>query len=232
MGKILVLEDEESIRSFIVINLKRAGYDVVEAVTGEEAIALTDAERIDVALLDVMLPGIDGFGVCRHIREHHDNVGIIMLTAKAQEADKVHGLTIGADDYVLKPFSPVELVARVGSLMRRIGRTVRDTQKEAVIEAEPFRLFLDKECITKDGVVLELTPLEYSLAKHMLMHKNTPLSRHELLDNVWGETYVGDPKIVDVNIRRLRRKVEDNPSKPKYIETFWGRGYMWHVGEK
>lgn len=225
MGKILVLEDESAIRSFIVLNLKKAGYDVTEAHTGEQALELMESSSFDIALLDVMLPGIDGFSVCERIRQKNELVGIIMLTARTQDEDKVEGLTIGADDYITKPFSPSELTARIHSLLRRLGRIQKRDQD--IIKSGPFELYLVNEVLKKRGEEIDLTPTEFCLMQEFMSAPKELFSRHELLDRVWGEEYIGDPKVVDVNIRRLRRKIEDNPSRPTYIETVWGRGYYW-----
>ncbi|RAS86978.1 response regulator transcription factor [Priestia endophytica] len=225
MGKILVLEDESAIRSFIVLNLKKAGYDVTEAHTGEQALELMESSSFDIALLDVMLPGIDGFSVCERIRQKNELVGIIMLTARTQDEDKVEGLTIGADDYITKPFSPSELTARIHSLLRRLGRIQKRDQD--IVKSGPFELYLVNEVLKKRGEEIDLTPTEFCLMQEFMSSPKELFSRHELLDRVWGEEYIGDPKVVDVNIRRLRRKIEDNPSRPTYIETVWGRGYYW-----
>ncbi|MED3726048.1 response regulator transcription factor [Priestia filamentosa] len=225
MGKILVLEDESAIRSFIVLNLKKAGYDVTEAHTGEQALELMESSSFDIALLDVMLPGIDGFSVCEQIRQKNELVGIIMLTARTQDEDKVEGLTIGADDYITKPFSPSELTARIHSLLRRLGRIQKRDQD--IVKSGPFELYLVNEVLKKRGEEIDLTPTEFCLMQEFMSAPKELFSRHELLDRVWGEEYIGDPKVVDVNIRRLRRKIEDNPSRPTYIETVWGRGYYW-----
>ena len=210
MTKILILEDEESIRSFIVINLKRNGFDVVEASNGNEALdKLLSDSTIDIALLDVMVPGIDGFEVCRRIREHNERIGIIFLTAKVQEQDKVYALSVGADDHVSKPFSPTELVARIQSLLRRVHSYQQSTQK-VVYHSGPFTLDLIAKRFMKHDVAIDLTPTEFSLIQYFM-----------------EKDYIGDPKIVDVNIRRLRQKIEDEASSPKYIETVWGHGYKW-----
>lgn len=224
--KILVLEDEENIRSFVVLNLKRAGFDVIEAASGEEALALFDANPdIAVAVLDVMLPGIDGYEVCRTMRARGSNAGIIMLTARVQESDKVTGLMTGADDYVTKPFSVVELVARVEALYRRVGGM--GFQEDDVIRSGPFKLNLRAREVTKNGVKIELTQIEYGILKMFMTNIGKALSRDDILEMVWGHHYVGELKIVDVNIRRLRIKIEDDPAHPKNIVTVRGYGYMW-----
>lgn len=225
--KILVLEDESNIRSFIVINLKRAGYEAIEAATGQEALEqIRHNPDIDVALLDVMLPDTDGFTVCQKIRAGNKRIGIIMLTARTQEMDKVTGLMMGADDYVTKPFSPTELTARIDALCRRTagGDTVMSTD---VIAYAPFRLNTTNRTLEKDGQRVKLTQVEYSIIKLFMENVGKALSREGILEAVWGKDYVGEAKIVDVNIRRLRIKIEDDPQNPRYINTVWGYGYKW-----
>ena len=225
MKKVLVLEDESSIRSFIVINLRRAGYDVIEAESGEEALErLKENPNTKVALLDIMLPGIDGFEVCRRIRATNTKIGIIMLTARSQEMDKVTGLMTGADDYVTKPFSPAELTARIDALYRRIGGDMMD---DGEIQQPPFVLNTRKRTLEKNGQRVKLTQVEYSIMKVFMENPGKALSREEILDMVWGRDYFGELKIVDVNIRRLRLKIEDNVQNPTYITTVWGYGYKW-----
>ena len=227
MKKVLVLEDEANIRGFIVINLRRAGYEVVEAESGEEALEKLKAQRdIRVALLAVMLPGIDGFEVCRRLRANDANIGIIMLTARSQEMDKVTGLMTGADDYVTKPFSPAELTARVDALMRRSGGAEPE-EKAGELVSPPFTLNLRNRTLEKNGERVKLTQVEYSLMKLFMKNPGKALSREEILDTVWGHDYFGELKIVDVNIRRLRLKIEDDTANPTYITTVWGFGYKW-----
>ena len=224
--KILVLEDESGIRSFVVINLRRNGYEPVEAATGEEALnALSSDPDISVALLDVMLPDIDGFEVCRRIRASGSKMGIIMLTALGQEMDKVTGLMNGADDYVTKPFSPAELIARVDALCRRLGAVEEEEVPE--IESGPFLLNARNRTLDKNGVRVKLTQTEYTIMKLFMQNPGKALSREDIMASVWGPAYKGELKIVDVNIRRLRIKIEDNPTSPEYITTIWGYGYKW-----
>ena len=226
MKKVLVLEDEANIRSFVVINLKRAGYETIEAGTGEEALELLQQNPdIKVALLDIMLPGIDGFEVCRRIRASNSQIGIIMLTARTQEMDKVTGLMTGADDYVNKPFSPAELTARVDALYRRAGGVVLENTDE--INQPPFLLNTRNRTLEKNVQRVKLTQVEYSIVKLFMDNPGKALSREEILDTVWGRDYFGELKIVDVNIRRLRIKIEDDPTNPTYINTVWGYGYKW-----
>ena len=227
MKKVLVLEDEASIRGFIVINLRRAGYEVVEAESGEEALEKLQEHRdVRVALLDIMLPGIDGFEVCRRIRAGNSRIGIIMLTARSQEMDKVTGLMTGADDYVTKPFSPAELTARVDALMRRSAGAVTEEPDEE-ISYPPFVLNTRNRTLEKNGQRVKLTQVEYTIMRMFMENPGKALSREEILDLVWGRDYFGELKIVDVNIRRLRLKLEDNPTNPSYITTVWGYGYQW-----
>ena len=226
MKKVLVLEDEASIRSFIVINLQRAGYEVVEAECGEEALQkLQENPDTKLCLLDIMLPDIDGFEVCRRIRMSNAQVGIIMLTARTQEMDKVTGLMTGADDYVTKPFSPAELTARVDALFRRAGG--EDPVQTGEIHQPPFLLNTRNRTLEKNGQRIKLTQVEYSIMKVFMENPGKALSREEILDMVWGRDYFGELKIVDVNIRRLRLKIEDNVQNPTYITTVWGYGYKW-----
>ena len=227
MKKVLVLEDEASIRSFIVINLRRAGYEVVEAESGEEALEkLQENSDVRVALLDIMLPGIDGFEVCRRIRAGNSRIGIIMLTARSQEMDKVTGLMTGADDYVTKPFSPAELTARVDALMRRSGGAAAEESADEV-RYPPFVLNTRNRTLEKNGQRVKLTQVEYTIMRMFMENPGKALSREEILDLVWGRDYFGELKIVDVNIRRLRLKIEDNPTNPTYLTTVWGYGYQW-----
>ena len=231
MKRILIVEDEEAIREFEAINLTRAGYTVVQAGSGEEALEIfeTDPEGFDIALLDVMMPGIDGFTVCKKIREKNATMGIIMLTAKSQEMDKISGLMIGADDYVTKPFSPSELLARVDSLYRRVSIQIEQAKLSSdEIKLGCFALNMRKHTLNKNGVNIEITQVEFQILEHFFNHPDTPVSRTELLKIVWGENYYGEEKIVDVNIRRLRTKIEDDPSIPKYLVTVWGMGYKWN----
>ena len=228
MKKVLILEDEVNIRSFVVINLRRAGYDVIEACLGQEALdKLAKNPDIGVAILDVMLPDIDGFEVCRSIRATNKQIGIIMLTARSQEMDKVTGLMTGADDYMTKPFSPAELTARIDALYRRIGSdTVSDAEE---LRQGPFTLNVRNRTLDKAGVRIKLTQVEYSIMKLFMQNPGRALSREDILTTVWGRDYDGELKIVDVNIRRLRIKIEDDTANPTYITTVWGFGYKWGV---
>jgi len=226
MKKVLILEDELNIRSFVVINLKRAGYQAIEAGTGQEALdKLRDNPDIGVAILDIMLPDIDGFEVCRRIRATSKQIGIIMLTARTQEMDKITGLMTGADDYVTKPFSPAELTARIDALFRRIGGN-QDLESELLSQG-PFVMNTRSHILEKNGNRIRLTQVEYSILKLFMQNSGRALSREEILSAVWGREYEGELKIVDVNIRRLRIKIEDDATNPTYINTVWGFGYKW-----
>lgn len=233
MKRILVCEDEASIREFVVINLKRSGYEVVEAGSGEEALKKFDEDRdgIDMALLDIMLPGMDGFAVCRELRQRSESMGIIMLTARTQEMEKVGGLMMGADDYVTKPFSPSELVARVDALQRRVAavRARNEVNYLEELHSGDFILNLRSCTLKKRGQPVELTQVEFQIMEYFFTNPGKALSRTDILTRVWGEEYFGEEKIVDVNIRRLRMKIEDTPSEPRYILTVWGLGYKWNA---
>ncbi|MBR5702233.1 MAG: response regulator transcription factor [Oscillospiraceae bacterium] len=229
MKKILVLEDESSIRSFLVINLRRSGYEPIEAETGEEAFRQLQLHPdINLALLDIMLPDTDGFEVCRKIRASGSKMGIIMLTARSQEMDKVTGLMTGADDYVTKPLASIaELTARVDALYRRVGGGDNEDPTEIIRGA--FRLSTRNRTLEKNGVRIRLTQVEYAIVKLFMDNPGKALSREEILSSVWGKDYDGELKIVDVNIRRLRLKVEDDPQNPTCITTVWGYGYKWGI---
>lgn len=231
MKRILIVEDEAAIREFEAINLKRAGYQIVEAGSGEEALEIYDSdfEGFDIALLDVMMPGMDGFSLCKEIRKRSESIGIIMLTAKSQEMDKISGLMIGADDYVTKPFSPTELLARVDSLYRRVSAAVVKAQPTNEIRSGEFVLDLRRRTLSKGGKDIELTQVEFQIMEYFFTNPDVALGRHDILVKVWGDNYCGEEKIVDVNIRRLRMKIEEDSSEPKHIVTVWGMGYKWNA---
>ena len=225
MAKILLVEDEVSIRGFLKINLMRNDFEVIEAGTGEDGIKMALHDKPDVAVLDVMLPGIDGFQVCNELRAKYPDLGIIMLTAKGQDMDKIMGLEYGADDYIVKPFNPLEVVLRIKAILRRIENKNEDNRDKLI--NGPFIIDLYSQKITKNGQEIDLTPKEYLIMKTFIENPNKAFSRDELLNSVWGYNYFGDPKIIDVNIRRLRSKIEDDASSPSYIQTVWGIGYRW-----
>ena len=240
MKRILVCEDEDTIRDFVVINLERSGYNVTEAENGEEALtafdkAVSDNSPFDVALLDIMMPGIDGIEVCKILREKCKSLGIIMLSAKSQEIDKVKSLMTGADDYITKPFSPSELIARVDAVHRRVEvsrpafEAVSDESSEPdeILVSGVFEVDTKKRTICKNKQAIELTQVEYQILKFFIKNVDTALERKSILKQIWGEPYYGDDKVIDVNIRRLRMKIEQDPSNPVHIQTVWGFGYKW-----
>lgn len=233
MKKVMVAEDEAAIREFIVINLRRSGYEVLEAENGAQALTLyeTNGDAIDVAILDIMMPETDGLTVCRMLREKDKNIGIIMLTAKTQEMDKITGLMVGADDYVTKPFSPSELMARVDAIYRRVSMNKAHVEKPQdssyILTSGIFSLNLRNRTLTKNGRLIQLTQVEFQIMEYLLSNQGAALDRDDILARVWGENYFGEDKVVDVNIRRLRMKIEDVPSNPVHLTTVWGMGYKW-----
>ncbi len=233
MKRILIVEDEAAIREFEAINLKRVGYDITEAGSGEEALQIydNDFEGFDIALLDISMPGMDGFALCKELRQRSDTLGIIMLTARTQEMDKISGLMLGADDYITKPFSPTELLARVDSLYRRVEM---QNKKSAPVPSDDitlgdFTLNLRRRTLVKNSKNIELTQVEFQMMEYFFTHPDVALDRTDILTRVWGTNYFGEEKIVDVNVRRLRKKVEDDPSNPKHLITVWGMGYKWNT---
>lgn len=231
MKRVLIVEDEAAIREFEAINLNRVGYETVEAGSGEEALEIFDGDPkgFDIALIDVMMPGMDGFALVKELRRRTNSLGIIMLTAKSQEMDKISGLMLGADDYVTKPFSPTELLARVDSLYRRVGANSKSAANSNELVSGDFVLDLRRRTLSKNGVDIELTQVEFQIMEYFFTNPDTPLSRRAILEKVWGSNYFGEEKIVDVNIRRLRMKIEKNPSEPDHLVTVWGMGYKWNA---
>ncbi len=231
MRKLLLVEDEVAIREFEAINLQRAGYTTVEAGSGEEALEIYDTapDSFDIALLDISMPGMDGFALCKELRRRSASLGIIMLTARTQEMDKVSGLMLGADDYITKPFSPSELLARVDSLYRRVEMNQHSAPPGAgeEIKLDEFTLNLRRRTLLKGDKNIELTQVEFQIIEYFFLNPDTALDRSDILTKVWGAGYYGEEKIVDVNIRRLRMKIEDNPSAPSHLVTVWGMGYKW-----
>ena len=231
MRRVLVVEDEDSIRELIALNLRMADYEVLEAESAEKALALLGSEgRCDAAVLDVMLPGMNGFSLCEAIRRDDANIGIIILSAKSMEQDKIRGLSIGADDYMTKPFSVSELLARIDALCRRVqrtGQTAAEADDSRFVSGQ-FVLDQKSRVLYKKGEPIDLTQVEFQIMELFFQNPGTALVREKILEGVWGENYYGDVKIVDVNIRRLRMKIEDEPSSPKHILTVWGYGYRWN----
>lgn len=230
MSMILIVEDENSIGEIVELNLKLAQHNVARVTSAEEALELiNDGRYFDVAILDIMLPGMDGIQLCGEIRKNNSNIGIIMLSAKSQEHDKVTALSTGADDYITKPFGVQELIARVESLLRRVKRDAVSVAEDEIIQSGPFTLDLKSRILYKNKQMIELTSVEFSIMELFFKNAETALVREKILEGVWGENYYGDVKIVDVNIRRLRIKIEEDPSNPQHIVTVWGYGYRWTV---
>lgn len=230
MKRVLVVEDEQSIREMIALNLRMGDFEVLEAESAEQALTLIAASApCDAAILDVMLPGMNGFSLCQTIRSTDNAIGIIILSAKSQEEDKIKGLSIGADDYMTKPFSVSELLARVNALCRRVTRveSAEQVQNSRLISGE-FCLDQTSRMLLKDGKQIDLTQVEFQIMELFFQNPGVALVRERILSGVWGENYFGDVKIVDVNIRRLRMKIEDEPSNPTHILTVWGYGYRWN----
>ncbi len=233
MRKILVVEDEDAIREVVALNLRLAGYEVTEAASAEQALAVfSPSAGFDVAVLDIMLPGMNGFSLCETIRRDSASIGIIMLSAKTLETDKIKGLSIGADDYMTKPFSVSELLARVEALVRRVGRQGASSaapEPDGRMVSGVFVLDQKSRVLYKNGTPIDLTQVEFQIMELFFANPGVALGREKILEGVWGENYFGDVKIVDVNIRRLRMKIEDEPSAPKHILTVWGYGYRWNA---
>ena len=231
MRKVLVVEDEASIRELIALNLQMAGWEVLEAENGERGLRrLKEEGPCDAAVLDVMLPGIDGFSLCESIRRDDQNIGIIILSAKGLEEDKIRGLSIGADDYMTKPFSVSELLARIEALCRRVNRGKNQpAAKETRLVSGKFVLDEASRILYKGETPIDLTQVEFQIMELFFRNQGTALVRENILEGVWGPGYFGDVKIVDVNIRRLRMKIEDEPSSPKHILTVRGYGYRWNA---
>ena len=231
MDKIVLIEDDPGIRTVIRLALKGAGFaSVCEADNGADGLALVLWEKPALVILDLMLPGMDGLAVCSTIRRTPSVSGtpIVMLTARSTEEDVVRGLELGADDYITKPFSLSELTARVDAIYRRVCMSFSHDESSPVIESGPFTLNLKSRTVSKNGTPIDLTQVEYQILEYFLNNKNTALDRESILKHIWGENYYGDYKIVDVNIRRIRLKIEDEPSNPQYIVTIWGYGYKWN----
>ncbi|MGX6441690.1 response regulator transcription factor [Neobacillus sp. K501] len=229
-AKILVVEDELPIRKLIVFNLQRSNYKVIETGNGQEAIQLVKEQSPSLVILDLMLPDLDGFEICTKLRESYPELPIVIVSARGQDMEKIMGLELGADDYIVKPFNPLELVARIRSVLRRTTQKV-DKQPSNVINKGPFVLDTKTQRVYKSGQILKLTAREYQLVKLFFDRVNEPITRDELLDKIWGVNYFGDPKTVDVHIRRLREKIEDEPSNPSYLKTIWGFGYCFQECE-
>ncbi|MFC6286050.1 response regulator [Nocardioides sp. GCM10027113] len=221
MTRVLVVEDEESYSDALAYMLRKEGYEVAIAATGTDALAEFDRNGADIVLLDLMLPGLPGTEVCRQIRAT-SSVPVIMVSAKDDEVDKVVGLELGADDYVTKPYSPRELVARIRAVLRRGGEPELEP---AALEAGPVRMDVERHVVTVDGQEQKLPLKEFELLEMFLRNPGRVLTRGQLIDRVWGSDYVGDTKTLDVHVKRLRAKIEPDPSEPKYLVTVRGLGY-------
>ena len=228
--KVLVVEDEYAIRDLVALNLKLAGYEAEGAESAERALEIynEDPEAFDVAVLDIMLPGMSGTELCEHIRRDNSRIGIIMLTAKTQEQDKIDGFAVGADDYVTKPFSVKELIARVDAVYRRTKGGAGGFADGKQLHSGDFIMDTSSRTLTKAGKPLDLTQVEYQIMELFFENPGVALDRESILKAVWGKSYYGDVKIVDVNICRLRIKIEDAANAPKHIVTVWGYGYRWN----
>ncbi|MCR2821560.1 response regulator transcription factor [Lederbergia panacisoli] len=225
-GKILVVEDELSIRKLIAFNLQRSNFEVIEAGEGKLALQLAKEHQPSLILLDLNLPDADGFELCAKLTERHPGTPIIIVSARGQDMEKIMGLELGADDYIVKPFNPLELVARIRSVLRRTAQTIKEVNPD-LVKTGPFQIELKTQRVYKAGKLMRLTTREFQMMKFFTEKLNEPITRDELLDEIWGLNYFGDPKTVDVHIRRLREKIEDDPSNPSFLKTVWGYGYSF-----
>jgi two-component system, OmpR family, response regulator RegX3 len=228
MTRVLIVEDEQSLREPLVYLLKKEGFETVEAADGSQAIELFDKGDIDLVLLDLMLPGISGNEVCRIIRQT-SRVPIIMLTAKDSEIDKVVGLEIGADDYVTKPYSTRELLARMKAVLRRNSDSVPVSETPGVIEVGSVRMDVDRHIVEVHGEKVSMPLKEFELLELLLENANRVLTRGQIIDRVWGSNYFGDTKTLDVHIKRIRSKIEDDPARPVHLLTVRGLGYKFEA---
>lgn len=225
---ILVVEDELSIRKLISFNLSRSNFHVIESGEGSSVLQIVRENQPELVILDLMLPDADGFEICTKLREEFPLLPIIIVSARGQDMDKITGLELGADDYIVKPFNPLELVARVRTVLRRTDKKETQPQQQTV---GPYQLDLKKQKVFKTGVPMKLTAREFQIMKLFFERVNQPITRNDLLDEIWGANYFGDPKTVDVHIRRLREKIEEDPSTPVYLKTIWGFGYCFQEVE-
>ena len=225
--RVLIVDDEKAIVDILEFNLQRDGYEALKAYDGPEGLRMAREENPDLVLLDVMLPGMDGFTVCRTLRAEGNDVPIVMITAREEETDKVFGLEIGADDYVTKPFSMRELLARVKANMRRTAPPAQETESGDVIRMRDLVIDMDRHTVSKNGKDLDLTQREYELVRFLAQNPGKVVSRQELMSQVWQYEYFGDLRAVDVAVRRLREKLEDNPAEPAYVRTRRGVGYYF-----
>ena len=225
---ILVCDDDKEIVEAISIYLEQEGYTVWKAYDGIQALELISQKDIQLLIIDIMMPNMDGFEVCKQLRKKDNTLGIVMLTAKTQEMDKVSGLLNGADDYVTKPFSPSELMARVDAIYRRVAmiNSPKENSDDEIVSGE-FSLNAKNRVFTKNNIPIDLTQVEFQIMEYFFQNQGSALGRTAILNKVWGDSHAGEEKIVDVNIRRIRKKIEDEPSNPKHLLTIWGLGYKW-----
>lgn len=220
---VLIVEDDNLVRRHTAATLGKAGFKIAEAVSGEEALSIAKSIKPEAIVLDVMLPGIDGFETCKKLHESGIDSAIVILTAKSEDREKIHGLELGADDYMVKPFNPDELVARIKAIMRRW----RANESSDTIESMGIRVEYKVSKTYKNNNELDLTPREFAILNVFLQNQGKLLSRETLYGSVWGENHFGGRKAIDVYIKRLREKIEDDPSSPQLIKTVWGKGYMF-----
>jgi len=231
MEKILVVEDELSISTLLKFNLEKSGYAVITSLDGKAGLELARKESPDLIILDIMLPGMDGMEICKALRMEKNNTPILMLSAKDEEYDKIIGLELGADDYLTKPFSPREVVARIKAILRRskTEKTDSSAEEEQSLILGPFHIDPDKYEVTFEEKKLELTPKEFELLYYLAKHQGKVMTRDHLLNSIWNYDYLGDSRIVDVHISHLREKIEEDTKQPKYIKTVRGLGYKFEV---
>ncbi len=225
--KILIVDDEKTLVKTLTYNLEKDGYQVISAYDGEEALNKVESDNPDLIILDLMLPGVDGFEVCRRVRKNMD-LPIIMLTAKGDDIDKILGLELGADDYLTKPFNPRELLARVKAILRR--SEPQGSSLKNILKIQDLQVDLYQHKVRVKGEEIDLTSKEFALLNLMASNPGRVYSREQLLEQIWGYNYYGDARTVDVHIRHLREKIESDPSNPRYVLTVWGTGYKFREG--
>ena len=226
--RVLLVEDEAAIRKFVKINLVKEGYIVSDFPSAEEALEACKEESFDIAVLDIMLEKMDGVTLLKILREVYPNMAIIMLTAKSEDIDKINAFESGADDYISKPFNPKELILRIKSISRRL---IVDKKEEKEIVLGKFRIDLNLKDFYLDDELIELTPTEFGIIKYLIENANKLVKRKEIVKTVWGYDYLMDTKLVDVNISRLRKKIEKDPSNPEHLKTIWGEGFTFEYKE-
>lgn len=226
--RVLLVEDEAAIRKFVKINLEKEGYLVSDYASAEEALEACKVMDFDIAVLDIMLVKMDGVTLLKILREVYPNMAIIMLTAKSEDIDKINAFESGADDYLSKPFNPKELILRIKSISRRL---IKDKNDDKEIVLGKFKIDMNLKDFYVDGELVELTPIEFGIIKYLILNANTLVKRKDIVKTVWGYDYLTDTKLVDVNISRLRKKIEKDPSNPEHIKTIWGEGFTFEYKE-